>query len=186
MVEEQTVDKQGKQVSENEKPEELQANDLEKKNLALEESLKKEKDSYLRLRAEFDNYRKRMALEQEDFTKYAASNFILEVLPILDSFERAQKSFEKHKDEVDEIIKGTALIHKQFEDILKKMGVEKIDCLGKSFDPNLHEAVMQQESADKEENTILEEVQPGYMLQGRMLRHAMVIVSKQSPSTKSQ
>ena len=150
----------------------------EKKIKELEEALKKEKDSYLRLRAEFDNFRKRQAQEREDFIKFAASNFILEILPILDSLERAQRSFEKHKDEADEIIKGTALIHKQFEDVLKRMGVTRIESIGKSFDPNLHEAVMQQEAKDKEENTVLEEVKPGYLMQGKVLRPAMVIVSK--------
>lgn len=150
----------------------------DKQILRLEEELKKEKDASLRLRAEFENYRRREAQDKEEFVKFAAGNVILEILPILDSFERAQKSFEKHKDEVAEIIKGTALIHKQFEDILKKLGVEKIESLGKSFDPNLHEAVMQQEEKDKAKNIVLEEVQAGYMMQGKVLRHAMVIVSK--------
>lgn len=144
----------------------------------LEDELKKEKDSYLRLRAEFDNYRKRMAQEKEDFAQYAASAVLLELLPIVDNFERAQHSFEKHKDDTDEIIKGVALIHKQMEDLLKKTGVEPIECQGKPFDPVTMEAIMQKEVTEGEDTIVLEVVQQGYRVKDKLLRHAMVVVSK--------
>ncbi len=145
---------------------------------SLEEALKKEQDSYLRLRAEFDNYRKRAAVEKEEFVKYATANVLNEILPIIDNFERAQQSFEKHKDEKEEIIKGVALIHKQLEDLLQKFGIKKIECLGKPFDPATQEAIMQKETTEGEDNIVLEVVQPGYQLEDKVIRHAMVIVSK--------
>ncbi len=152
--------------------------DTAAKITALEADLKKEQDSYIRLRAEFDNYRKRIQAEKEELSKYAGSKVIMELLPVVDNFERAQQSFEKHHEDVDEILKGVALIHKQLEDLLSKLGVKKIDCLGQVFDPLQQEAIMQKESAEGEDNIVLEVVQPGYILEDKVLRHAMVIVSK--------
>lgn len=145
---------------------------------AKEQELKEANDKHLRLYAEFDNYRKRVQAEKEELCKSASSNLLKELLPILDSFDRAQQSFEKHSDEKEELLKGLALIHRQFEDILTKNGIKKIEAKGKLFDPQLHEAIMQQEAAGVTPHTILEEVQIGYLLNDKLLRPAMVIIAK--------
>ena len=88
----------------------------------------------MRLYAEFDNFRRRTAQEKEELAKYATEGFVRELLPLMDNFERARASFEKHENEVDELKNGLILIHKQFEDILKNSGVEKIEVAGKPFD----------------------------------------------------
>lgn len=152
----------------------------EQKDLAAEqaEQLKAAEDKYLRLYAEFENYRKRTCAEREDLAKYAAGNLIKEFLPVMDSFERAKGSFEKHTEDVEELKKGLALIHKQFEDTLERVGVKKIVAKGEKFNPNLHEAVMQQEAEGVAAEMIIEEMQPGFMLHEKVLRHSMVIVAK--------
>ena len=139
---------------------------------------KEAEDKYLRLYAEFDNFRKRTQLEKEELAKYAAAETVRTLFPLMDSFERAQSSFEKHTDDTEELKKGLALIHKQFEDILKKLGVVKIETKDVFFDANLHEAVMQQEAAGVEPQTIIEEVQAGFLINGKVLRYAKVIVAK--------
>jgi len=143
-----------------------------------EAALKEANDKHLRLYAEFDNYRKRVQAEKEELSKTALSALLKELLTILDSFERAQESFEKHINEKEELIKGVALIHRQFEDILAKNGIKKIETKDKPFDPQLHEAIMQQEAAGVATHTVLEEVQKGYLLNDKLLRPAMVIVAK--------
>ncbi len=150
----------------------------ENKEDLLQQKNKELEDKYLRLCAEFDNFRKRTQLEKEEFAKYAAAETVKNLLPLMDSFERAKPSFEKHTEDIEELKKGMALIHKQFEDILEKLGVTKIVAKGTLFDPNLHEAIMQQEAEGVESQTIIEEVQPGFLINDKILRHAMVIVAK--------
>ncbi len=132
------------------------------------------KNKLLRALADFDNFKKRVAIEQDNFVQFANENLIKELLPALDNFERAFKTVKSHKDE---FIKGMALVKKQLEDGLKKFGVTEIESLGKPYDPNFHEAIIQKES-DKPENTVIEEMQKGYTLNGRLIRPSMVIVSK--------
>ncbi len=151
---------------------------LEEQIKSLEATIKESQDKNLRLYAEFDNYRKRVVAEKEDFAKYAATDLVKKFLPIMDSFERAKISFEKHTEEKEELKKGLALIYKQFEDTLTGLGVKKIETVGKHFDPQFHEAIMQQEQNGVVSGTILEEVQPGFLLYDRLLRPAMVIVAK--------
>jgi molecular chaperone GrpE len=157
----------------------------------LKEKLAAAEDRYLRLFAEFDNFRKRTEGERADFARYAAGNFIEAALPVLDSFERYQKLVETPGPETPapapagaqpsgpdgELRKGFALIHKQLEDILQKFGVQKITAVGQPFDPRFHEAVLQKES-DQPAHTVLEEMQTGFMLHDRVLRPAMVVVAK--------
>lgn len=150
----------------------------ESKEALLQQKNKELEDKYLRLYAEFDNFRKRTQLEKEEFAKYAAAETVKNLLPLMDSFERAKSSFEKHTEDIEELKKGMALIHKQFEDILEKIGVSKIAAKGAMFDPNLHEAIMQQDAEGVEPQTVIEEVQPGFVINDKVLRHAMVIVAK--------
>jgi molecular chaperone GrpE len=150
----------------------------DKKAAELAEKLKAAEDKYLRLFAEFDNFRKRTESEKAEFSKYAAGNFIEAVLPVLDSFERSQKTLDADAAAGDEVKKGFALIHRQLEDILQTFGVQKMETAGQPFDPRLHEAVMQKDGGGQPAHTVLEELQTGYVLYDRVLRPAMVVVAK--------
>jgi len=142
----------------------------------LKEQVEENKNKYLRALADLDNYKKRSALEKEQFVQFANENLISELLPVLDGYGRAMQAAEK-SGASEEMIKGLALIRKQLEDALKKHGIEEIEALGKPYDPNVHEAIMQKEDGGPE-GIILEEAQKGYTLHGRVIRPSMVIVSK--------
>jgi molecular chaperone GrpE len=150
---------------------------LEKSEVELlREQLEEQKNKLLRTLADFDNYKKRVAFEKEQFVQFANESIITELLPIIDGLSRALEAAEKVKAQ-EELIKGIALVKKQFEDTLKKHGVAEIEALGKPYDPNLHEAILQKEH-EGPEGIILEEMQKGYTLHGRVIRPSMVIVSK--------
>ncbi len=134
-------------------------------------------DQVLRLHAEFDNYRKRTEREVAGFRKYAQESLIKELLPHVDNLERALEH-GRQNDPDDPLLEGVELTLKGIMDALGRFGVSRVEAMGKPFDPGLHEAVMQQLDADKEENTILAETQTGYLLHDRLLRPAMVVVSK--------
>ena len=180
-----TDKKKEKKTHEEKKPQAVKIEDLQnaaaksspKEAAETKEKLLAAEDKYLRLCAEFDNYRKRTENEKSEFAKYAAGNFIEAVLPVLDSFERSQKALETDANAGDEVKKGFALIHKQLEDVLQKFGVKKMEAVGKIFDPRFQEAVMQKES-DQPAQTVLEELQTGYVMYDKVLRAAMVVVAK--------
>lgn len=134
-------------------------------------------DKYLRLYAEFDNYRRRTDQEKGEFARYASRNVLEALIPILDSFNHSQSSFDNLASTKEDLQKGFALIHKQFEDALLKFGVKKIEAKGQLFDPNFHEAVMQKDS-DQPSQTVLEELQVGFMIHDKVLRPSMVVVAK--------
>ena len=142
----------------------------------LQEQLEETKNRLLRALADFDNYKKRAAIEREQFVQFANEALITEVLPILDGFGRAMDAAAKIKVGA-EMTKGLALIKRQLQDVLKKHGVLEIEALGKPYDANLHEAILQKEDKGSE-GVILEEMQKGYTLHGRVIRPSMVIVSK--------
>lgn len=146
----------------------------------LKEQLEEQKNKLLRALADFDNYKKRSALEREQFVQFANESLIIELLPIIDGFSRAIEAAEK-SSAAENIVKGLALIKRQFEDVLKKHGVAEIEALNKPYDPNLHEAILQKES-ESPEGIIIEEMQKGYTLHGRVIRPSMVIVSKRKQS----
>ena len=142
----------------------------------LEEETKKIQeyiDHLQRLQAEFDNYRKRTEQEKQLIIKQANQELIQKMLSILDSFELAFKT----QKEDDEFAKGMKLIFSEVYSTLEKEGLKKIDCLNKKFDSNFHEVMLQGES-EKEEGTILEELQKGYMLNDRVIRFSKVKISK--------
>ncbi len=140
-----------------------------------EKAIEEQKNKYLRALADLDNYKKRSNLEKDELVRYSNSLMASELLPVIDGFSRAM-DFAK-KSGSDDLIKGLALIRKQVEDVLNKFGVKQIESLGKPYDPNLHEAILMKES-DKEPGIVLEEMQKGYTMHERLLRPAMVIVSK--------
>ena len=130
-------------------------------------------DRLLRTAAEFDNYRKRMDKERRDLAEYTAGEAIKDLLPIIDNLERALQASALD----DPLRKGVELIHKQMLEILRRRGVTPIEALGADFDPNVHEAVTQEESARHREGEVMEELQRGYKVGDRLLRPAMVKVA---------
>ena len=141
-------------------------------------------DRLLRLHAEFENYKKRTARERSEFVKFANESLILEFLPVLDNLERALATARSGVD-AQAVAEGLEIIVRLFQTTLEKAGVKAIEALGRDFDPNLHQAAAQVESHDGRDNIVVEEVRKGYVLEGRLLRPAMVKVSKvKAPSSK--
>ena len=142
------------------------------------ETLREERASYVdrlaRLQAEFDNFRKRSARDQQDFRDYALVEALKSLLPILDSLDRAAKT---GAPSVQEFQSGIELIDKQFHDALSRLGVEPIPADGELFDPNLHQAVQMVDTAEVEDNHVIDELQRGYRIKDRLLRPAMVRVA---------
>jgi molecular chaperone GrpE len=143
------------------------------------QALQKERDGLLdrlaRQQAEFENYRKRAAREQQDFRDYALSGALLQILPALDSFDRALKA---ENVEAHDFRAGVELINRQLHDALTKLGVTPIPAEGEMFDPKLHEAVQVMETDEVEDNRVVRELQRGYRLKDRLLRPAMVVVAR--------
>ena len=150
--------------------------ELKNKFEQLEENKKTVDSHYIRLAADFDNYRKRQEQERECLLKYGAEDTLKKFLPVMDTFERAQKFF-KEIDDPEKLKESFDAVEKQFMEALEKLGVEKIETVGKEFDPNLHEAVIQTPSAEHPDNTIVAELQSGYKLCDKVLRPALVNVA---------
>ncbi|MFZ0311519.1 MAG: nucleotide exchange factor GrpE [Candidatus Korobacteraceae bacterium] len=132
-------------------------------------------DRAARLQAEFDNFRKRNAKEQQEYREYALAEALRTLLPILDSLDRALKTSAAS---VEDFRSGIELIDKQFHDALAKVGVQPIPAEGEVFDPNLHQAVQVVETSETEDNHVIDELQRGYKLKDRLLRPAMVRVAR--------
>jgi molecular chaperone GrpE len=143
----------------------------------LEGDLARFKDLALRSQADFDNYRKRAAREKEDAIKYANTTFLDRLIPISDNFDLGLAA-AKGSGEGASILAGLEMVAKQLGDFLADNGVQAIDAAGQPFDPNLHEAVAQEESAEVPEGNVLRQLRRGYKLRDRLLRPATVIVSK--------
>lgn len=144
-----------------------------------------EHERLLRLSAEFENYKKRMDRQVEEFKKYANESLLKELLTVVDNLERAISSTDVDKGVTSEacVIEGVEMTLNEILKILKKFNVTPIEAKGKPFDPVYHEAMMQEESDEYPENTVINELQKGYMIHDRLLRPAMVVVSK--PKSKS-
>ncbi|WP_031408163.1 nucleotide exchange factor GrpE [Geobacillus vulcani] len=143
----------------------------------LEAKLSEMEHRYLRLYADFENFRRRTRQEMEAAEKYRAQSLASDLLPVLDNFERALK-IETDNEQAKSILQGMEMVYRSLVDALKKEGVEAIEAVGKPFDPYLHQAVMQAEAEGYEPNTVVEELQKGYKLKDRVLRPAMVKVSQ--------
>jgi len=151
--------------------------DLKKKLEEKEKEAADNYDKYLRAIAELDNYRKRAARERTDIIKYGKEDIIKDILPFMDSLDRA---LEHDTGDIKAFKDGVALIREQLLGCLKKHGVEKIEAAGKDFDPNFHEALMQTESDQHEDNKIVSEMEKGYLLNGRLLRPSRVCICKKT------
>lgn len=153
------------------------SSDLDPQIAALKAQVDERTNQYLRIVADFDNFRKRSQKEKEDLEQQIKGNTITELLPIVDNFERARSQLKPQTDAEMSMHKSYQSVYKQLVDCLKRLGVSPMRPEGKEFDPSLHEAVMRQPSDEYPEGTVLEELVRGYFLGDRILRHAMVKVA---------
>jgi|TARA_B110000438_G_scaffold146064_1_gene140627 molecular chaperone GrpE len=180
-----TVDDENKSLKANtdEENKSLRTNADEEESL--EEKLKIAEDKLLRAFAEMENQRRRFEKERNEAFEFGGFNFAKESLPLLDNIDRAIISFKndeklKENDDLNKIIDGIEIVKKDLVSIFKKNGVELIDCINKKFDPNFHQAMLEVKDNSKESGTVIEEMQKGYMMKGRLLRPSMVAVTKKS------
>jgi len=152
-------------------------NNLEEKLKNSELESKQAYDRFLRVSADFENYKKRTAREMSEFRKYANESLISEMLSVVDNLERAIISSTVNDKVNNCLVEGVDMTLKEILKVLENYGVKPIESLCKAFDPNFHQAVMQQESEEHTENTVIAELQKGYMIHDRLLRPSMVIVS---------
>ena len=145
------------------------------------EQLEKEhqtlKNQYVRIAADFDNFRKRQSRDQDDLKVQLICKSLSSILPIVDNFERARQQLKPESDEAQTLHRSYQGLYKQLVEVLKQQGVAPMRVLGQHFDPNLHEAVLREPSDKEKEDIIIEELQRGYHLEGKVLRHALVKVS---------
>ena len=144
-------------------------------------SLKQEHETlqsqYMRIAADFDNFRKRQSRDQDDIRQQLVCSTLSEILPVVDNFERARQQLNPEGDEAQALHRSYQGLYKQLVDVLKQQGVARMEVVGQLFDPTLHEAVLREESTEQPEDVVIEELQRGYHLNGKVLRHALVKVS---------
>ena len=154
------------------------------------EQLEKEhetlKNQYVRISADFDNFRKRQSRDQDDLKIQLVSKTLTATLPIVDNFERARQQLKPESEEAQALHRSYQGLYKQLVEVLKQQGVSPMRVVGQQFDPSLHEAVLREPSEEFKEDFILEELQRGYHLEGKVLRHALVKVSMGSGKQNSQ
>jgi molecular chaperone GrpE len=142
--------------------------------------LEKFRDLALRSSADLDNYRKRMSKEREEAIKFANSSFLERLIPVLDNFEFGLQAARTTSNPVS-ILEGMTMVQKQFQDFLSSAGIEVIDATGQHFDPQLHEAISQEENEQVPEGIVIRQLRKGYKLRDRLIRPANVVVSKGTP-----
>ena len=155
------------------------------------QSLKQEHETlqsqYMRIAADFDNFRKRQSRDQDDIRQQLVCSTLSEILPVVDNFERARQQLNPEGDEAQALHRSYQGLYKQLVDVLKQQGVARMEVVGQLFDPTLHEAVLREESTEQPEDVVIEELQRGYHLNGKVLRHALVKVSMgPGPSTDAE
>ncbi len=173
---EETQDESQEQEQEQEQKQEQEQDELSK----CQEELEEQKDKYLRAHAEFENYKKRFEREKADAIAFANESFARDLLTVLDTFENALKSInnlEESSEAVEKIKEGMSLTYEQLLSILKKHGVEEVECDGE-FNPEVHQAVTQMESDEHNSGDIVQVLQKGYKLKDRLLRASMVATCK--------
>ena len=156
---------------------------LEKNLQQSKEDLEEQKDSFVRLQAETDNFRKRLSREKEEFAQYANERLFKELIPIFDNLKRA---LEDPSSDTKSLKEGLEMILKQFSSFLEKEKVEPIKAVGEKFDPTVHEALTSEESDEHDENIIISEFVKGYTINNRVLRPSQVIISKKPSPAESE
>ncbi|WP_375496953.1 nucleotide exchange factor GrpE [uncultured Nostoc sp.] len=159
--------------------------ELTQQNDSLKTQLEERSTQYMRIAADFENYRKRTSKEKEELETQIKRNTILELLPVVDNFERARSHLKPQSEGEMTMHKSYQGVYKQLVDSLKRLGVSPMRPEGQEFDPNLHEAVMREPTDEHPEGTVLEELVRGYYLGDRVLRHAMVKVAAPKEDTPS-
>lgn len=167
---------ENEEVSENEVSEDVKSEKSDEKFNELQQKYDTLNQQYLRLAADFENYRKRQEHEREDLLKFGTENALKKMIEVLDNFERGKKALESVEDCV-KVKESFDLVHKQTIDALKKLGLEEIETEGKEFDPNFHDAVMQTPTSEHPEHTVINELQKGYKMGDKVLRPALVNVA---------
>ncbi len=158
--------------------------EMETRLESVEQEAKEAHDRFLRVSAEFENYKKRSVREMDEFRKFANESLIREMLTVVDNLERALNSSNNDNQKNSPIAEGVDMTLKEILKVFKKFNVKPIEALGKPFDPNFHQAAMQEETNEHPENTVLNELEKGYMIHDRLLRPAMVVVSMPKVDTK--
>jgi len=156
-------------------PSRLQALEAELASLRVEHQTLREQ--YMRNAADFDNFRKRQSRDQEDLRIQIACNTLSEILPVVDNFDRARQQLNPETEEAQSLHRSYQGLYRQLVDVFKQLGVSPMRVEGEPFDPTLHEAVLREPSEQHVEDVVIEELQRGYHLHGRVLRHALVKVS---------
>lgn len=150
---------------------------MSKKNAELEAKLEETENRMLRIQADFDNSRRRARLDLAAAEKYRAQSLLTDLLSTLDNFERALKT-EADNEQAKSILQGMEMVYRGLLDAMKKEGLEQIEAVGKEFDPNFHQAVMQAEDPNFDSNIVVDEFQKGYLLKDRVIRPSMVKVNQ--------
>lgn len=143
------------------------------------ETLKSRNDQLMRVAADFENYKRRQEREREEMAKYAGQQVVANLLPVLDNFERALQA-QTHAQDPASFIEGVRMIQKQLAEVLSKANVSIVEAVGQPFNPEFHEAIASEVSDEVEDETVLEQFQKGYIMHGRLIRPAIVKVSKVS------
>ena len=181
-VESEEIDTNNKDLKKNDAVEEKAEvvdpiKELEDKLESADEEAKQAYDRFLRVSAEFDNYKKRSTREMDEFRKYANQTLIKDLLSVVDNLELALKSSNGNKKADNHVLDGIDLTLKEILNIFERHYVKPIESLGKPFDPAFHEAVMREETDEHSENTVINELQRGYLIHDRLLRPSMVVVA---------
>jgi molecular chaperone GrpE len=154
-----------------------QQDDARARLAALQSEHEALRSQYMRIAADFDNFRKRQSRDQDDLRLQITCNTLGEILPVVDNFDRARQQLNPQGEEAQALHRSYQGLYKQLVDVFKQLGVSPMRVEGEPFDPSLHEAVMREPSQDHPEDVVIEELQRGYQLHGKVLRHALVKVS---------
>ncbi|MGH2318188.1 nucleotide exchange factor GrpE [Planococcus sp. SE5232] len=177
----ETVTEEQAEFADSETPEIDLSADQEEETVDETEELRKqleaEQNKYLRLLADYDNFKRRTQIDKEMANKFRSQSLLSDILPVLDNFERAL-SLQTTSEESASLLKGVEMVQKSLIEAVNREGLEEIKAVGEPFDPNFHQAVMQEKDDSAEEGTVLQELQKGYVLKGRVLRPAMVKVNE--------
>jgi molecular chaperone GrpE len=155
----------------------VEVDEKEAKIAELEAKLAEQEAQYLRLRADYDNLARRSRLDREASEKYRAQNILTDILPVMDNLDRALAA-EANVEEPSPLFKGVEMVYRQLIDAATREGLEVIEAVGQTFDPNVHQAVMQESDSDQPSGVVLKELQKGYKLKDRVLRPSMVSVNE--------
>jgi len=177
LTDEKTVETVFEEAETTEQAGDFSIDEKEQEIQLLKEKLDEADNRYLRLQADFDNFRRRTRLDLEASQKYRAQKLITDLLPAIDNFERAMK-VEADNEQTKTLLQGMDMVYRSLLDALKNEGVEFVESVGKEFDPHQHQAVMQGEDENFGSNIVTDEFQKGYLLKDRVIRPAMVKVNQ--------